>query len=265
MAECDVLLVIIGPRWAEALAARAADPEDFVVIEIKAALDQGKRVIPVLVGGAGFPRADILPGAIRALAHKHAVALRPDRFKSDCQGLSGALKGALDATHAERLVRTEAERRAAEAARRERETAEEARAAEIERAAKEQALAGLTPEEIRKAEELANWDFIKDRQNTSDFRDHLARFAGGGTERYARAKLEALVWANPATQASIETLGAFLGEFPLGENAEAAKERLQLLGRKRDEARLRQETNAQKRKPGRKLPVAKASPKSKPS
>ena len=95
VAQCDVLLAVIGPRWAEALAARAGDAGDFVVVEIKAALDQGKRVIPVLVGKAGFPRADHLPEAIRALARKNAVALRHDRFKADCQGLSGALKRAL--------------------------------------------------------------------------------------------------------------------------------------------------------------------------
>lgn len=50
-----MLLAIIGPRGAELLAARAGDPDDFVAIEIKAALDQGKRVIPVLVGAAAFP------------------------------------------------------------------------------------------------------------------------------------------------------------------------------------------------------------------
>src|SRR5262245_43127438 len=52
VAACDVLLAVIGPRWADLMAARTDDRDDFVAIEIKAALDQGKRVIPVLVGGA---------------------------------------------------------------------------------------------------------------------------------------------------------------------------------------------------------------------
>ncbi len=57
VAASDVLLVVIGPRWADLLAARAGDPDDFVAIEIKAGLDNAKRVIPVLVGGAlDFPR-----------------------------------------------------------------------------------------------------------------------------------------------------------------------------------------------------------------
>jgi hypothetical protein len=92
VAACDVLLAVIGPRWAELLAARQGDPEDFVAIEIKAALDQGKRVIPVLVGGASIPRADSLPEAIRPLVRRNAVGLRPERFMADSQGLIGALK-----------------------------------------------------------------------------------------------------------------------------------------------------------------------------
>jgi hypothetical protein len=92
VAAADVLLAVIGPRWDELLSARTGDPDDFVVVEIKAALDRGKRVIPVLVGGAGMPRADALPEPIRALARRNAVGLRPERFKTDCQGLVSALE-----------------------------------------------------------------------------------------------------------------------------------------------------------------------------
>jgi hypothetical protein len=59
VAAADVLLVVIGHRWGELLAARADDPDDFVVLEIKAALEHNKRAIPVLVGGAVMPRADM--------------------------------------------------------------------------------------------------------------------------------------------------------------------------------------------------------------
>jgi hypothetical protein len=47
VASADVLLAVIGPRWSELLAARANDSDDFVAIEIKAALDNNKRIIPV--------------------------------------------------------------------------------------------------------------------------------------------------------------------------------------------------------------------------
>jgi TIR domain len=71
VAASDVVLAVIGPRWAELLAVRRDDPDDFLAIEIKAALDQRKRVIPVLVGGASMPRADSLPEPIRPLARRN--------------------------------------------------------------------------------------------------------------------------------------------------------------------------------------------------
>jgi molybdopterin biosynthesis enzyme len=75
-----VFLAVIGTRWVELLDEYRED--DFVVIEIKAALDQRKRVIPVLVGGASMPQADRLPEAIRPLARRNAVGLsvRPGRY-----------------------------------------------------------------------------------------------------------------------------------------------------------------------------------------
>ena len=103
--QCDVLLAVVGPRWAELLASRAGDPEDFVVVEIKAALDLGKRVIPVLIGDTQFPPADILPESIRAFGRKNAVSLRLERFKDDYQGLSRALKESLQAAEMERSAK----------------------------------------------------------------------------------------------------------------------------------------------------------------
>jgi len=70
--------------------------------------------------------------------------------------------------------------------------AEEAARAEKERARLD-AIAGLSPEQIAKAEELANWDFIKGSESAQAFRDHLARFPQGVTERMARTRLEALI------------------------------------------------------------------------
>ena len=223
VAQCDVLLAIIGPRWADLMSERRDDKDDFVAIEIKAALDQGKRVIPVLVGGAAVPRADTLPESIRALARRNAVGLRPERFKADCQGLVTALKESLAAAVQERAARTDAERRAAEAARREEEAQAAARARASEERGRAQAAAGLSAEEIRKAEELASWDFVKERGIIQDLRDHLARFPGGTTERYALAKLDGLVWAALGSEPAFEQVRAYLDEFPKGEHSAAAR------------------------------------------
>jgi hypothetical protein len=244
VAATDVLLVVIGPRWADLLAARQGDTEDFVTIEIEAALDQGKRVIPVLVGGAAIPRADALPEEIRGLVRRNAVGLRPERFKADCQGLITALKEQLAAAEQERAARTVAERKTAEAARVKAEAQAAARAIASEDRGRAQSAAGLSTEEIRKAEELANWDFIKGRDDIEDVRDHLARFPGGPTERYALAKLDGLVWGNLGTAPSIQQLQAYLDEFPKGAHAKEALDRKAALEREAANAKGAEEKRA---------------------
>ena len=62
---CDVLLALIGDQWLaitdEDGRRRLDNPDDFVRLEIEAALTRKVRVIPILVGGARMPRADELP------------------------------------------------------------------------------------------------------------------------------------------------------------------------------------------------------------
>ena len=59
---CQVLLVLIGPRWSsivnETGKKRLYDPNDFVRLEVASALENGLRVIPVLVFGAEMPAAE---------------------------------------------------------------------------------------------------------------------------------------------------------------------------------------------------------------
>jgi hypothetical protein len=63
VSQCDALIAIIGPRWLDAKddAGRLENPDDFVRIEIESALDQGKRVIPVLANKAAMPSAGEWP------------------------------------------------------------------------------------------------------------------------------------------------------------------------------------------------------------
>jgi hypothetical protein len=100
VAQCDVLLAVIGNRWLDAKDERGCrrldDPNDFVSIEIESALRHGKRIIPVLVHQARMPRSDELPEALRPLVTRNAVRLTHERFRSDVQGLVTALQGALD-------------------------------------------------------------------------------------------------------------------------------------------------------------------------
>jgi hypothetical protein len=56
VAACDVFLAVIGPNWVNEKDSRGRrrfdNPDDFVTIEIAAALARNIRVIPVLVDGA---------------------------------------------------------------------------------------------------------------------------------------------------------------------------------------------------------------------
>lgn len=231
VAECDILLAVIGPRWLAATdeqgRRRLDNPEDFVRVEIVSALEQAKRVIPVLVGGASIPRSTELPSPLKPLVRKNAVRLTHERFPADCQGLIKDVEVALAEAESVRAARTETERRAAEELAWRRQEEEAARAAEAQRQAEErarqQAVAGLSAEEIRKAEELANWEFIKSRASAAELRNHLARFPGGVTARYALAALEDLVWAGLGPSPDMGALNGFLAEFPEGTHAGQAR------------------------------------------
>src|SRR5262249_19808776 len=127
VSQCDALLVVIGPRWLDAAdpqgKRRLDSPDDFVRIEIESALNQGKRVIPVLVGDARMPTADELPETMRPLARRNAVRLTHERFRADTQGLVKALQQAIEEVAAARRAQEEAARRAEEEEKRGREAA----------------------------------------------------------------------------------------------------------------------------------------------
>jgi TIR domain len=85
--SCDVLLALIGEHWLTSAdehgRPRLDDPDDFVRLEIQAALDRQVRVIPILVDGARMPRADELPDSLAKLVRRQALELTPSHFESD--------------------------------------------------------------------------------------------------------------------------------------------------------------------------------------
>jgi len=96
VAECGVLLVVMGPQWLNAKdesgARRLDDPADFVRIETASALKRDIPVVPVLVHGAQMPRADQLPDDLKDLAYRNCVELTHARWKSDIKLLIEALQ-----------------------------------------------------------------------------------------------------------------------------------------------------------------------------
>jgi formylglycine-generating enzyme required for sulfatase activity len=91
VATCDVFLAVIGPNWLDAKDdsghRRIDNPDDFVTIEITAALARDIRVIPVMVDGAHLPKAGDLPEHLKPLLLRHAVELRNTQFGRDAEAL----------------------------------------------------------------------------------------------------------------------------------------------------------------------------------
>lgn len=92
VAQCDVLLALIGKRWAGDAPggiARIHDPRDWVRIEVAAAIRRGVRVVPVLLDGAAMPAADSLPEDLKPLVRMNAVDIRTSRLDADVWDLTG--------------------------------------------------------------------------------------------------------------------------------------------------------------------------------
>ncbi len=89
--SCDVLLALIGEQWLTITDAqgqrRLNDPDDFVRLEIEAALTRDVRIIPILIDGARMPNADELPAGLGSLARRQALELSPSRFEYDTSRL----------------------------------------------------------------------------------------------------------------------------------------------------------------------------------
>jgi hypothetical protein len=97
--SCDLFLAVIGPHWLDAKNAaggrRLDDPEDYVTIEIAAALQRDIPVIPVLADGARVPKPEELPEQLKPLVRRHAVEIRNSQFRRDADALVQKIREAL--------------------------------------------------------------------------------------------------------------------------------------------------------------------------
>jgi hypothetical protein len=95
--SCKIVLAIIGPQWLNLTDTngrrRLENPDDFVRVELKAALARDIRIIPVLVDGADMPSRTALPTDLGHLATRQAVRLTHERFATDVDGLIKVLSG----------------------------------------------------------------------------------------------------------------------------------------------------------------------------
>ena len=87
ISACDVLLVLIGRNWLTSKDAsgrrRLDSPDDFVRLEVAAALERKIRVIPVLFAGAVPPMRDDLPADMAPLSRRNAITISDAAFHQD--------------------------------------------------------------------------------------------------------------------------------------------------------------------------------------
>ena len=109
--SCDVFIAVIGKQWLNAVDARGRrrldNAQDFVRLEIEAALERDIPVVPALVQGAEMPSVEELPETFHAFGYRNAVELSDTRWPYDVgrlvgvaqDGRGGRRHGGLQAEH----------------------------------------------------------------------------------------------------------------------------------------------------------------------
>src|ERR1019366_7222492 len=96
VSQCDILLAVMGEQWLNVChkegphqgQRRLDKSDDFVRIEIQAALDRNIPVIPVLIGKTVMPAQEQLPTDLKKLSRRNAAEVRSGReFHSDVDRL----------------------------------------------------------------------------------------------------------------------------------------------------------------------------------
>ncbi len=102
LAECKVLLALIGPGWLSARdeqsRRRLDNSDDWVRLEIAQALRRNVTVIPVRVNGAALPTREELPDEIQGLLDHQAVSVTTTGFRNEMAGLARDIR-AIPGTH----------------------------------------------------------------------------------------------------------------------------------------------------------------------
>lgn len=88
VAQCDVLIAVIGSQWLSILQSRAEDINDYVRLEIESAIKHDVKIIPVLLSPATTPSEDELRESIRKISNLQNFTVRPDpEFNSSLDAL----------------------------------------------------------------------------------------------------------------------------------------------------------------------------------
>jgi hypothetical protein len=100
LAECKVLLAVIGPNWLDACDdagnRRLEDPEDWVRNEVASALDRKLTLVPVLIGGAKLPNRADLPKVLEGLVDHQSAVVTTNGFRNEMGGLARDIRAILN-------------------------------------------------------------------------------------------------------------------------------------------------------------------------
>jgi hypothetical protein len=100
VAKCEVLLAVIGRNWLDARDEhgnrRLENPNDFVRVEIGAALQRNIPVVPILLDGARIPDVRQLPKELEELSFRNGIDVRLASFHNDVSRLIQGLKTQLN-------------------------------------------------------------------------------------------------------------------------------------------------------------------------
>jgi hypothetical protein len=197
--SCQVMVSVIGPGWLEAVdrdgRRRLDNPEDFVRLELEAALDRNVRIIPVLVGDATVPRSSDLPASLVPFVRRNAMEVTDSRWDYDV----GRLLRAMDRIAEEERQKAEAD---AAAARAEAEAAAEA--APVKAAAEAAALAKVAADARARAEAEERAKAAAEAQAQAEAEAQ----ARARAEAEARAKAEAEARERAAAEAAAAAAAA---------------------------------------------------------
>jgi hypothetical protein len=96
VASCDAVIALIGREWLTATDAegrrRLDVTDDFVRLELEAALERDVALIPAFVQGSDPPRADQLPESLAPLARRQGAELRDVGWRDDVKRLIARLE-----------------------------------------------------------------------------------------------------------------------------------------------------------------------------
>jgi formylglycine-generating enzyme required for sulfatase activity len=93
LAECQIFIAVIGPRWLDLLKSkRVARERDYVHEEIAAALARGVVVIPVTVDRGTLPQQKDLPKEIQALVFHQQHIISQEQRRRDIAALVTAIR-----------------------------------------------------------------------------------------------------------------------------------------------------------------------------